>query len=106
MNPLEAILSAIVGLYKVIKSEQRMWAWGRLVFGMTFSAVTAGLFTCGSALVAGSTFLFALGAGLVSAASISWVLFLRSPLTKGMMASMPQGLAAKVQETDQTTVQK
>ena len=88
MDPLRAVADLIVGLHRTGKLNR----WCELIFAMGFSFWTSGAFACGTALVAGKPWLFALGTGLLSGAGAMAFLFWMSPLTKNIAVALPKDL--------------
>lgn len=93
-------LGAVVSLFEVFKKSKRARAWASLLFSMAFSGLIGFLGGMGAALVAGEGFLFSLGSGLLVAAGSLLSLFLASPLTRGMMISVPKQVVEAHQEGD------
>jgi hypothetical protein len=61
----------------------------------------------GTALVAAQTFPVALGSGLLTGAGAACFLFLRSPLTKGLMIAIPKDLLMQdARETSLATLRR
>ncbi len=88
MDPVGGLAGLIVGLIRTHKLDQ----WARLCFAMLWSYCTAFSFAAGTALAAGHAASVAIGSGMVAGASVSCFLFARSPLTTGLMVSVPREL--------------
>lgn len=93
-------LSAVVKLIGVWRESKQAQAWARLLGSMLFSGLIAFLGSAGSALVAGQGLLVGLGYGLLAAATSLLALFVASPLTRGMMISVPKGVIERFQSSD------
>lgn len=99
-------LSAAVKLLDVFKKSKRAIAWMQLLGSMFFSALIAFLGAGGLALMDGHGLLWSLGAGMLAAALSLLSLFTVSPLTRGMMVSVPKKVveAHQEQDTDQVVI--
>lgn len=86
MDPLGALASIIVGIYKTNKAQQ----WASLVFQMGFSGLVTFLFTAGSVMSASGSAARGVGSGMLAAACVLVYYFRRSPLTKNMLAVLPE----------------
>src|SRR5258707_10159064 len=85
MDPFHAIGEVVLGIYK----ERKVQNWCKLIFTLSFSAITTFLYVTGGSLAATRSWPISIGSGMVSAAVIMTVLFRRSDLTKGMIVALP-----------------
>jgi hypothetical protein len=88
MDPFSGAVALVVGLIRT----HRLNEWARLCFAMLWSYWTAFSFAMGTALVAAQPLPVALGSGMLTGAGAACFLFLRSPLTKGLMIAVPKEL--------------
>ncbi|MCI0402669.1 MAG: hypothetical protein L0212_04005 [Acidobacteria bacterium] len=99
--------SALVKLFTAWRQSKQAQAWARLLFSMLFSGLISFLGAAGTALVGGEGLLVSLGYGMVAAAGVLFSLFLASPLTRGMMISVPRQIVERHQEqSDQVTIHR
>ena len=87
-DPFSGLANLVIGLIRT----HRLHAWVRLCFSLTWSYCTAFSFATGSALIAHQPVATAIGSGMVLGASAACFLFVRSPLTRGLMVSVPKDL--------------
>ena len=93
LDPITGAINLAIGLIRTHKLNE----WAKLCFAMTWSYLTAFSFAAGSALVAHQPALVAIGSGMVAGASVACFLFARSPLTKGLMVSLPKELIVEAE---------
>ena len=96
MDPFHALAEVVLGVYK----ERKVQAWAKLIFTLSFSAVTTFLYVTGGSLAATKSWAISIGSGMISAAVILTVLFRRSDLTKGMTVALPEDEAKTELNTD------
>jgi len=96
MDPFHAIADVILGVYK----ERKVQAWVKLIFTLSFSAITTFLYVTGGSLAATQSWPISIGSGMVSSAVILTVLFRRSDLTQGMIVALPAEEAKTEINTD------
>lgn len=106
-NPFTAVAALIVGL----KAEKHLWQevrkWLSLIFSMIFSGLVAFLFVTGGMLLSGQNILESLGGGFVAVGTSLLALFLKSPLTRGLMISIPQEAVRELHEKgNQATIDR
>ena len=89
MGPWDAVGTFFAELIAAKRFEK----WYKLSFTMAFSGLVSFLSACGGMLLAGKIWPVALGGGMVAAAGALVYLYVRSPLTKGMMIAVPQEAA-------------
>lgn len=99
--------SVLVKLFTAWRQSKQAQAWARLLFSMLFSGLISFLGAAGTALVGGEGLVVSLGYGMVAAAGALFSLFLVSPLTRGMMASVPRSVVeAHQNKPDQVTIHR
>ena len=96
MNPFQGLASFFLGVLE----QRTIQKWASLIFQMAFSAGVSFLYVCSAALIAGGTFKFAIGSGMGIMAIVLTVFFRTSPLTKNMMAVLPESEAKSEIETN------
>lgn len=102
VDPFAALAQIILGIYNGRKVQQ----WISLLFQMAFSAVSTFLFVCGTSLATSRNWPISLGSGMISSALVLVIFFRRSPLTKGMMAVLPQDEAKTEINTDIQVIER
>lgn len=102
MNPLDALASLLVGIYKARKVQQS----ARELFQMVFSAVATFLVVAGAGMSSTGEAVRSIGAGLLFAGVVLVYFFRRASFTKGMMAVLPESEAADEMKTDFQVIQK
>jgi hypothetical protein len=93
LDPISAAVNLAIGLIRTHKLNE----WAKLCFAMTWSYLTSFSFATGAALVAHQPALVSIGSGMVAGASVACFLFARSPLTKGLMVSLPRELIVEAE---------
>ena len=88
LDPLSALVMAISEAIKMHKLNE----WAKLMVSLCFSFWTSGSFICGTLLVQHVSTGVAVGGGLISAAGAVLFLWMRSPLTKGVLLAIPKDL--------------
>ncbi len=96
MDPFHALADVVLGVYK----ERKVQNWCKLIFTLSFSAITTFLYVTGGSLAATKSWPISIGSGMVSSAVILTVLFRRSDLTKGMIVALPEAEAESEIKTD------
>lgn len=91
LDPFRALGEIVVGLHRTGKLNK----WFELLFSMFWSYGVAFSFAMGTALRLGDSALPALGAGLIAGAGAVCAVFFASPLTRGMVVSVPRGVPTK-----------
>jgi hypothetical protein len=94
LDPLGFVAQLIAG-YREAKILQQ---WLRLVGSMVFSAIISYFGVAGLSLRMDESMLLARGAGYLAVAVSVLSLFCASPLTRGMMVSVPQSVVKKMHE--------
>ena len=89
MGPWDAVGTFFAELI----AAKRLEKWYKLAVTMAFSATVTFLSSCGGILLAGKPWPLAVGGGMVASAGALVYLYVRSPLTKGMMIAVPQQAA-------------
>lgn len=100
MDPLNALASLILGVYKEGKAQK----WIKLCFEVGFSVIGTFLFSCGSALITGARVSISVGTGMISSSIILFSLLRKSDLTKGMTFMAPAKEALEEINTDTQTI--
>lgn len=100
------LASAGVQLFAWWRGAKQLKAWLSLLASMVFSGVIAFLSGMGSALVAGKSFLVSFGWGELAAAGVLLALFVRSPLTRGLLIVVPAEASKALEELDTNTIER
>ena len=101
MNPVTDIVGAIGILIKL----HRVNDWAKLGAGVFMSGLCTFLGACGAALSAAAKagfpaaicWVFGWGAGMPAAAGVMAFVFIKNPLTKGILWALPKETAADAQ---------
>ena len=97
----------VVSIVAAWSDAKTAHAWMRLVFSMIFSGVIAYYGAAGAALISGTSELLAKGYGYLAVAVSLLSVFVASPLTRGMMISIPQSVVKRLHEqAAQTTIRR
>ena len=97
-------LGAIVKFIEVWRRGGEEKKWAELYFSLWFAAVVAFLSTTGGWLSTGSAWSVSIGYGMVASAVSLTVIWLSSPLTRGMTTSIPKNVIDKVQELEDVKI--
>jgi hypothetical protein len=102
MDPMTALASLIIGIYK----EKKIQSWLTFLFQLSFSATASFLFVCGTTLISSKSWTLSIGSGMVVSSVTLVVFFRKSSLTRGMMAVLPEEEATKELTTDIQIIEK
>lgn len=98
-------LGAIVKFIEVWRRGGEEKKWAELYFSLWFAAIVAFLSTTGGWLSAGSAWSVSIGYGMIAAATSLTAIWLASPLTRGMTASIPKKVIEEVQKLDDVRIE-
>ncbi len=99
-------LGPIGGIIGSLITKHAINQWAKLLVSLIVTSFVSGMGVTGSALMAGTKPLPAIGAGMVASAVNVAFLWYRSKLTKGVSIALPQNILDDVQSADHPVIEE